>query len=71
MSTLLAKIQIHPGKETEFEDLMAFMYQTVMRLIQTQDLNKTRTHLINSLSYQMTEEHLYRFHQQELKSVKE
>lgn len=27
MSTLLAKIQIHPGKEAEFEDLMAFMYQ--------------------------------------------
>lgn len=27
MSTLLAKIQIHPGKEAEFEDLMAFMYK--------------------------------------------
>ena len=27
MSTLLAKIQIHPGKESEFEDLMAFMYE--------------------------------------------
>lgn len=27
MSTLLAKIQIHPGKEAEFEDLMAYMYE--------------------------------------------
>lgn len=27
MTTLLAKIQIHPGKEAEFEDVMAFMYQ--------------------------------------------
>jgi quinol monooxygenase YgiN len=27
MSSLLAKIQIHPGKETEFEDLMAYMYR--------------------------------------------
>ena len=27
MSTLLAKIQIHPGKEAEFEDVMAYMYR--------------------------------------------
>ena len=27
MSSLLAKIQIHPGKETEFEDVMAYMYK--------------------------------------------
>ena len=27
MSTLLAKIQIHPGKESEFEDVMAYMYK--------------------------------------------
>ena len=27
MCTLLAKIQIHPGQESEFEDLMAFMYR--------------------------------------------
>lgn len=27
MSTLLAKIQIHPGKEAEFEDVMAYMYK--------------------------------------------
>lgn len=27
MTTLLAKIQIHPGMEAEFEDVMAFMYQ--------------------------------------------
>jgi quinol monooxygenase YgiN len=27
MSSLLAKIQIHPGKEAEFEDVMAFMYR--------------------------------------------
>lgn len=27
MATLLAKIQIHPGKEAEFEDVMAFMYR--------------------------------------------
>ena len=26
MCTLLAKIQIHPGKESEFESVMAFMY---------------------------------------------
>ncbi|MEH6611331.1 MAG: antibiotic biosynthesis monooxygenase [Halioglobus sp.] len=26
MSTMLAKIQIHPGKETEFEEVMAYMY---------------------------------------------
>lgn len=26
MSTLLAKIRIHPGKEAEFEDVMAYMY---------------------------------------------
>ena len=26
MSTLLAKIQIHPGMEAEFEDVMAYMY---------------------------------------------
>ena len=28
MSSLLAKIQIHPGKEVEFEDVMAYMYDT-------------------------------------------
>lgn len=27
MCTLLAKIQIHPGKETDFESVMAYMYQ--------------------------------------------
>ena len=27
MSTLLAKIQIHPGKEEEFEDVMKYMYE--------------------------------------------
>jgi len=27
MSTLLAKIQIHPGKESEFEDVMVYMYR--------------------------------------------
>ena len=27
MSTLLAKIQVHPGKEREFEDVMAYMYR--------------------------------------------
>lgn len=27
MSTLLAKIQIHPGKESTFEDVMAYMYK--------------------------------------------
>ena len=27
MSTLLAKIQIHPGMEADFEDVMAFMYR--------------------------------------------
>lgn len=27
MSTLLAKIQIHPGKENEFESVMAYMYE--------------------------------------------
>ena len=27
MSSLLAKIQIHPGKEAEFEDVMAYMYR--------------------------------------------
>jgi quinol monooxygenase YgiN len=27
MSSLLAKIQIHPGKEAQFEDVMAFMYR--------------------------------------------
>lgn len=27
MSTLLAKIQIHPGKEAEFEDVMKYMYE--------------------------------------------
>ena len=27
MSSLLAKIQIHPGKEQEFEDVMAYMYR--------------------------------------------
>lgn len=27
MSTLLAKIQIHPGKEQQFEDVMAYMYR--------------------------------------------
>lgn len=27
MSSLLAKIQIHPGKEADFEDVMAFMYR--------------------------------------------
>lgn len=27
MSSLLAKIQIHPGKEAEFEDVMAYMYE--------------------------------------------
>jgi len=26
MSTLLAKIQVHPGKEEAFEEVMAFMY---------------------------------------------
>jgi len=26
MSTLLAKIQIHPGKESEFEHVMTYMY---------------------------------------------
>ena len=26
MASLLAKIQIHPGKEAEFESVMAFMY---------------------------------------------
>lgn len=26
MSTLLAKIQVHPGKEETFEEVMAFMY---------------------------------------------
>jgi quinol monooxygenase YgiN len=27
MSSLLAKIQIHPGKESQFEDVMAYMYR--------------------------------------------
>lgn len=27
MSSLLAKIQVHSGKESEFEDVMAFMYR--------------------------------------------
>jgi quinol monooxygenase YgiN len=27
MSTLLAKIKIHPGKETVFEEVMAYMYK--------------------------------------------
>lgn len=27
MSSLLAKIQIHPGREAEFEDVMAYMYR--------------------------------------------
>lgn len=27
MASLLAKIQIHPGKEAEFESVMAFMYE--------------------------------------------
>lgn len=27
MSTLLAKIHIHPGKESTFEDVMAYMYE--------------------------------------------
>jgi quinol monooxygenase YgiN len=27
MSSLLAKIQVHPGKEAEFEDVMAYMYR--------------------------------------------
>lgn len=27
MSSLLAKIQIHPGKEAEFEEVMAYMYK--------------------------------------------
>jgi quinol monooxygenase YgiN len=27
MSSLLAKIQVHRGKEAEFEDVMAFMYR--------------------------------------------
>ena len=27
MASLLAKIQIHPGKEAEFEDLMGYMYR--------------------------------------------
>jgi len=27
MSTLLAKIQVYPGKEAEFEDVMAYMYR--------------------------------------------
>jgi len=27
MSSLLAKIQIYPGKEAEFEDVMAYMYR--------------------------------------------
>lgn len=27
MSTLLAKIQIHPGKEAQFESVMAYMYE--------------------------------------------
>jgi quinol monooxygenase YgiN len=27
MSSLLAKIQVHPGKEAQFEDVMAFMYK--------------------------------------------
>lgn len=27
MSSLLAKIQIHPGKEVQFEDVMAYMYR--------------------------------------------
>ncbi|MFK8048335.1 MAG: putative quinol monooxygenase [Halioglobus sp.] len=31
MSTLLAKIQIHPGKEADFESLMAFMYEETHR----------------------------------------
>ncbi|MDX1734541.1 MAG: antibiotic biosynthesis monooxygenase [Halioglobus sp.] len=34
MSTLLAKIQVFPGKETLFEEVMAFMYQ------QTHDTEK-------------------------------
>ena len=27
MSTLLAKIRIHPGREAEFEEVMAYMYR--------------------------------------------
>ena len=27
MSTLLAKIQVHPGKEAAFEEVMAYMYR--------------------------------------------
>ena len=27
MSSLLAKIQVHPGKEAEFEDVMSYMYR--------------------------------------------
>lgn len=27
MTTLLAKIQVHPGKEAEFEDVMRYMYE--------------------------------------------
>lgn len=27
MSSLLAKIQVYPGKEAEFEDVMAYMYR--------------------------------------------
>jgi len=31
MSTLLAKIQIHPGRESEFEEVMAYMYRETHR----------------------------------------
>ena len=31
MSTLLAKIQVHSGKEAEFEDVMAYMYRQTHR----------------------------------------
>ena len=27
MSSLLAKVQIYPGKEAEFEDVVAYMYR--------------------------------------------
>ena len=27
MSTILANIQIHPGKEAQFEEVMAYMYK--------------------------------------------
>ena len=27
MSTILANLQVHPGKETQFEEVMAYMYE--------------------------------------------